>query len=134
MLRLRNPENGMFCGKSAGKESRMIFVSRDINCFVVRTANSSASTLLIVLLVILTFPFWIGIAGGLLGLVVGVFGGIVGALGSIIGALGSGLGHFFGGLFSWTHIGFPFVSIPKGLLIAVLILVVVLISKSRKTT
>jgi len=81
--------------------------------------SRSNSTLLIVLL-IFTFPIWIGIFGGLFGLVAGVFGAVIGIIAGIFGAII--------GVFSWSLPGFPFSCFT----IIALIFFVVLISKSRK--
>ncbi len=60
----------------------------------IKNMNKSQKILLIILLVF-TFPFWIGIVAGLFGAVVGVLGGLFGV---VVGVGGSGIGIFAGGL------------------------------------
>jgi hypothetical protein len=94
-------------------------------------SKGSTSTLLIVLLVVFTFPIWIGIAGGLFGVVAGIFGaafGIIAAIfGGIFGAIGGLLGWMFnwhwpfGGLFHWNFFTILFI-----------VIVVLLVSRSRR--
>lgn len=102
----------------------------------------STSTVLIVILLILTFPIWIGLAGGIFGLVVGLFGaaigiiaGIFGAidgiLGAIVGIIGELFGWIFGGIFDCDFY-YPHVSFPRPLTLLLIILVVVLITRSKK--
>ena len=80
--------------------------------------SRSSSTLLIVLLMIFTFPLWIGILGGLFGLVAGLFGAIVGLIAGLFGAT-------FGLFSCWPH--FPF----SGATVIVLIFLIVLLSRSK---
>lgn len=95
------------------------------------------STVLLIFLLVITLPVWIGIAGGLigvvagiagtmLGVVLGIFGAIGGIIGSLFGAIGKIVGLTFGGAFH------PIISI-KPFFILVIILVV-LISLSRNKT
>lgn len=53
---------------------------------------------LIIIILILTFPIWIGIVGGILGVLVGMLGAI---LGVICALFGSGLGLVVGGIVSF---------------------------------
>lgn len=67
-----------------------------------REGNNGWKNFAIVLLVIVTFPVWIGLAGGMLGLVVGLFGVLMGicgaAIGCMAGVLGAGIGCFLHGI------------------------------------
>jgi hypothetical protein len=98
-----------------------------------RTQSSkSSSTLLIFLLILITFPFWIGIFAAVVGTVGGVIGGVFGA---VFGTLGGLLGAFFSAI-TWPIRAifghgnwFPHVN---GYVIVCLILVVFLISKSKR--
>lgn len=96
-------------------------------------SKSSTSSILIVVLIIFTFPVWIGLIGGLFGIIAGVFGAVFGAfgaiLGGIFGAFGALLGGFFGWIFDWDCPGY---GDWNGLTIAIIILAVVLLSRSRK--
>ncbi len=105
-------------------------------------STSGSSTLLIVILLVLTFPIWIGIAGGLFGLAMGLFGaaiGIVaalfgvlgGILGAIFGAIGKVFGWIFGGLFSWNY--FPGIHLPGPVTLLLIVLIIALIIQSRKS-
>ncbi len=64
-------------------------------------------TVLLVLILIITFPFWIALAAVVFGLVVGIFGGIIGLIGGLFGGIFGLIGGIFGGIFginSW-HMG-----------------------------
>lgn len=63
--------------------------------------RSGTSTILIVLLIIFTFPIWIGLAGGLFGLVMGLIGAAIGIVAGVFGAFVGGIGSAFGGMFGW---------------------------------
>lgn len=59
-----------------------------------------------IILIVLTFPVWIGLLGGAFGLVFGLLGGVLGIFGGGIGAIVSGVGSLLHGIF---HIlGSPF--------------------------
>ena len=65
--------------------------------------NSSTKILLIILLVF-TFPIWIGVVAGLFGTVVGLLGGlfgiVVGLIATVIGFIVGGIGCMIGGVFT----------------------------------
>jgi hypothetical protein len=63
--------------------------------------SSTSKTLLIVLLVLITFPFWIGALGIVFGVIGGVFGAIFGVFGSVFGALASLIALPFKFIFGW---------------------------------
>ena len=69
--------------------------------------SKSNSTLLIVLIVIFTFPLWIAVAGGIFGLIGGLFGALFSIIGALIGAIGSVIGAIFGGFGCFLD-DFPF--------------------------
>lgn len=105
-------------------------------------AKSTSTTLILVLLIICTFPIWIGIAGGVFGLAAGVFGAVVGIIAALFGTLGGILGAIFGAIakvfssifgtiFHWGD-WHPHIHLSNPLTIAAIILVIVLIAKSRK--
>ena len=50
-----------------------------------RQAPSSTSTILLILVIIITFPFWIMVGGIAIGLVAGLFGAFVGIIGALFG-------------------------------------------------
>lgn len=96
-----------------------------------RSSNTSTSTILIVVLLIVTFPLWIGIAGGILGGVIGIFGAVFGAIIGLFGAVFGGIMSLFGCLFSWNFHG-PFVFWNTSILtIFTIILLFVILSKRR---
>lgn len=100
-------------------------------------SNSTSSTLLIILLII-TFPLWIGIAGGLIGLVLGLAGAIIGIIAAVFGVIGSILSGIFGaifGVFDWGYADVDFFdfSIRKFIGALLLIAVIAMIVQSKKT-
>jgi hypothetical protein len=103
--------------------------------------NSGTSTALIVILLVFTFPLWIGLVGGLFGMIVGLIGGAIGLvggligavfgiLGDLLGALFGAIGDGFGSLFDW---GFhPFhISLPKLVWVVAVVLLVVALSRKK---
>jgi hypothetical protein len=71
-------------------------------------AMTKATTLAVVLILVLTFPFWIGLAGGVLGLIGGLFGLLTGLIAGAFGLLAALMGGILGGigsLFSWCWSG-----------------------------
>jgi hypothetical protein len=96
--------------------------------------RSSTFSVIFVLLLIFTFPIWIGIAGGLFGLIAGLFGAAIGIVAGVFGAVIGMLGAIFGWLFDWNfHVHWPFAFFGSGFFITmVIVLVVVLITRSKK--
>jgi hypothetical protein len=100
--------------------------------------TSSTSTVLVIILLVLTFPVWIGLAGGLFGIVAGLFGAAIGIVAGVFGAIFGVLGAVLGGIFSifdWhTDSHFPFVfHFPfKLMVIGMIIFAIVLLSRSKK--
>jgi hypothetical protein len=94
-------------------------------------SRSSTSAVLIVLLIVFTFPIWIGIAAGLFGIVAGVFGAVFGIIGAIFGGIFGAIGGIFGWLFNWDS---PFGGFFHWNIFTVLfvVLIVLLISRSRR--
>ncbi len=62
-----------------------------------------------IILIVLTFPIWIGLIGGAFGLVFGLLGGVLGIFGGGIGAIASGVGSLIHGIFHL--LGSPFNSL-----------------------
>ena len=94
-------------------------------------SKSATSTVLIVLLLVFTFPIWLGIAGGILGVVAGVFGAIIGIFAGIFGAIAGIIGGIFGWVFDW-HWPFPGFFHWNFFTIVAIVLVIALLSRSRK--
>ena len=55
---------------------------------------SRSNKILIIILLVFTFPIWIGIVAGLFGVIVGLLGGLFGI---VVGAGGAGIGMLLGG-------------------------------------
>lgn len=72
-----------------------------------------SSTLLIVIILIITFPFWFGLGAGLFGIIAGLFGGLIGLIAGLIGAIVGIMAAIFKAIFgigSWHtnwHFGGP---------------------------
>jgi len=94
-------------------------------------ARNSTSSVLIIVLIVLTFPIWIGIIGGIFGIMVGLFGAVFGIVGGIFGAVFGGLSSLFGSLFGWGFWSFGFLGC-NFLTILFLVLVVALAIRPRK--
>jgi len=92
-------------------------------------------TVLLVLILLITFPFWIALAAVVFGLVVGIFGGIIGLIGGIFGGIIGLIGGIFGGILgfdSW-HWGsnWPHFHFNKFVFFALLIIVALAIKKRQ---
>jgi hypothetical protein len=95
-----------------------------------RSTTSSGTTILIILLIVFTFPIWIGIAGGLFGLIAGLFGAAIGIIaavfGTVFGVFGAVVGGIFGNWWPGSHFGI------NVFLAVCLVLAIVGLSKARK--
>lgn len=101
-------------------------------------ARSSNNSVLLIIILVLTFPLWLGIAGGLIGLVAGAFGLVIGlvagAFGLFAGLIGSifgFVGWIFDGLFDWEMHPFNFIVSPFLLLIFIVAVIMVFKSKQQ---
>ena len=95
--------------------------------------SKKVRTVVIVLLV-LTFPIWIGIVGGLFGLIIGLiagaFGLVAGLIGGIFGAIGGMIGAIFDVIFSpWNGWHFHHVN---AFWFAIGLIILVMIARSRR--
>lgn len=92
--------------------------------------SSGTTTILIVLIIVFTFPIWVGIVGGLFGLVAGLFGAAIGIIaavfGAIIGVFGAVISGIFGGWWPNSHFGL------NAFLAICLVLAIVMLSKARR--
>ena len=95
-----------------------------------QSSKSSTSTVLIVLLIVFTFPIWIGIAAGLFGVIAGIFGAVVGIFAGVFGALFGLIGGLFGWMFDW-HPFTGWFHTPI-FVIASVAIVILLITRSKK--
>lgn len=92
---------------------------------------SKGASILLALVLLFTFPLWIGLIAGGFGLLMGIFGALFGIISGIFGALFG----ILGGLFTWEwpgmHLVFPHFHL-NGFTTAVLIIVIaLLIAKGR---
>ena len=97
--------------------------------FTFMQSKSSTSTVLIVLLIVFTFPLWLGLAGGLFGLIVGLLGAAFGIIAGVFGAVFGAIGGIFGWFFDWPFNGFFRWNIFSVILIAVII---ALVARSKR--
>ncbi len=97
-------------------------------------SQSSTSSVLLIIVLIFTFPLWIGIAGGLLGVVIGLFGAAIGIVAAVFGAIVGVFGAVFGWMFNWNfHVHWPFAFLGSGFFITIaIVLVVMMITRSKK--
>lgn len=102
-------------------------------------ARSSNNTAIVFILLILTFPLWIGIAGGIIGLVAGAFGLVIGLIAGVFGLFAGLIGGVFGfvgwvfdGLFDWDMHPINFVVSP--FLLILFIVAVIMVFRSKQQT
>ena len=94
--------------------------------------RSATSTVLIVCILLFTFPLWIGLGAGLFGLVMGLFGGMIGITAGIFGVIVGIIALPFKLLFGWGHGGwFPHFHFHGFLFLAGIILLVVFLLKKK---
>ena len=98
------------------------------------------ATFLIFIIMLFTFPIWIGLVGGFIGLFIGLLGGVIGIIagifGAIIGMIAWIFKSIFGLFFGWPHWGFdvgyhPFHFNPY-FLAAIIVVVIALVVSKRK--
>lgn len=94
-----------------------------------------APSVLVAVLLIVTFPIWIGIAGGLFGLIIGLIGGAIGIVAGVFGAIFGVIGALIGGIFEmifgwgdWDGPHFHFNTFG----FAVVLIIVALIVRARQ--
>jgi hypothetical protein len=104
-------------------------------------ARSSNNSVLLLIILVLTFPLWIGLAGGLIGLVAGLFGLVIGLIAGVFGMLAGLIGGMFGfvgwvfdGLFDFDMHPFNFVVSPFLILLFIVAVIMVFRSKQHNTT
>lgn len=107
-------------------------------CEILTMARSSNNTVLVLVILILTFPLWIGIAGGIIGLVAGAFGlviglvaGAFGLFAGLIGGMFGFVGWIFDSLFDWDIHPINFTVSPFLLLLFIVAVVMVFRSKQQ---
>ncbi len=97
-------------------------------------SSSGSSTLLVVVLLVLTFPIWFALLAALFGVVVGLFGAAIGVIAAIFGASIAIIALPFKLLFGFGDFHFPFFQTGNGFVILLLLIVAfVLVQRGRKT-
>jgi hypothetical protein len=97
-------------------------------------SSSGSSTLLVVVLLVLTFPIWFALLAALFGVVVGLFGAAIGVIAAIFGASVAIIALPFKLLFGFGDFHFPFFQTGNGFVILLLLIVAfVLVQRGRKT-
>lgn len=103
--------------------------------------NKSTPTALLIIVLVLTFPIWIGLLGGALGLVAGFFGlviglfaGAVGLIAGIFGGIVGGIASIFSWIFGWNvdadfH---PFFFVFNPFLLFIVALLIAIAVRKRK--
>lgn len=98
--------------------------------------DSSSSTILLAIILIITFPIWIVVCAALFGVVVGLFGAAIGVIAAIFGALVAVIVLPFKLIFGWGHWGWhdwgSHHHTHSGLWIIAFIIVIALIVRGRK--
>jgi hypothetical protein len=72
------------------------------------SSSSGTNAILFAIVIIVTFPLWIGIIGGLFGLVLGGLGGLIGIIAGAFGIVIGTIGSLIGSIFHWGHWEFGF--------------------------
>jgi hypothetical protein len=105
--------------------------------------NKSTPSALLIIVLILTFPIWIGLLGGAIGLiagffglVVGLFAGAVGLVAGIFGGIVGGIAGIFSWIFGWNidtdfH---PFFFVFNPFILFALAIFIALALRKRKQT
>lgn len=96
------------------------------------TKTSSNTSVLVIILLIITFPFWIGIVAGFFGILAGIFGAVIGVIAGVFGAVFGAIGSVFG-IFDWFS--FPHIHLSgfKFFLVVAIIFAIVMMSRSKKS-
>jgi hypothetical protein len=92
---------------------------------------SSSSTVLVVLALLITFPFWIALGAGLFGVVASVFGVLFGIITAIVGAIASIVTIPFKILFGWGHGWHFWPHHSNGFAWLAIIIIIALVLKSK---
>ncbi len=101
---------------------------------------SKGATLFLALLMLCTFPIWIGLFAGGFGIIIGLFGAlfgvVAGVFGAIVGIIGALFEGIFGGIFGWSHdwniFSWPHFHIGR-FEIVVIIIIIALVLNRRKS-
>lgn len=88
--------------------------------------SKTLSTILIFMILIIAFPFFIGLLGGAFGIVMGIFGAVIGVVTGVIGAMAGIIGGFFKLIFGFGFFGWNFFA-----LLFVTAILILITKKSR---
>ena len=64
-------------------------------------SSSSGSTVLIVIVLVLTFPLWLALGGALIGVIAGIFGAMIGLVAALFAGIVALIALPFKTLFGW---------------------------------
>ena len=101
-------------------------------------SNASSSTVVMAIILIITFPIWFAVGGTLFGVMIGVFGALfgaaVGVAAAIFGVIVTLITLPFKIVFGWGHWGWHgFPHFHGGFWLITLIVIAALIARGRKT-
>ncbi|UXE65901.1 MAG: hypothetical protein KA713_15735 [Chryseotalea sp. WA131a] len=95
------------------------------------TRSNSSSSILVIILLIFTFPIWFGVGAALFGVIAGLFGAIIGIIGAIFGVLIAAITLPFRLVFGWHDWDFGFDWSPITWIV-LLIIAALLVRRSNK--
>lgn len=102
-------------------------------------SSSSGSTVLIVIVLVLTFPLWLALGGALIGVIAGIFGAMIGLVAALFAGIVALIALPFKTLFGWCDWSCHWPGVFSGfhdngyVWLAMLIIAALIISKrSRK--
>lgn len=98
-------------------------------------SNSGSSTLLVVILLAVTFPIWFAIIAALFGVIAGLFGAAIGVVAALFGICVAIIVLPFKLFFGWGDhdFHFPFFQTGNGFIILLLVIIAfALLQKSRR--
>jgi hypothetical protein len=96
------------------------------------TRSNSTSTLLVIVLLIFTFPIWFSVGAALFGVIAGMLGAAVGIAGALVGLLAAAVALPFEVIFGWDnyhHISFDW---NPSVWLALLVIAVFLVRRKNK--
>ena len=98
--------------------------------------NTSSSTVLLAIVLIITFPLWFALGAALFGVVMGFFGAAVGVMGAIFGAMIALIALPFKLIFGWDDWGwhgFPHFHYNGCVLLAIIIIAALIVRGRKKS-
>ena len=97
-------------------------------------STSSSTTLLIAIILVITFPIWFAIGAALFGVIIGLFGAAIGTIAAIFGVCIAIIVLPFKLFFGWGDhsFHFPFFHTNNGFMILILIVIALIIVQRGK--